>query len=62
MTISRAVTALAGTLTLVGVVMSLLVSQWWLVLTAFVGLNLLQSSFTRWCPAAVVLERAGLAD
>lgn len=33
----------------------------WLWLTAFVGLNLLQSSFTCWCPMMAVLRRAGLS-
>ncbi|MBJ7358385.1 MAG: DUF2892 domain-containing protein [Nocardioides sp.] len=36
------------------------VSPWWLLLTAFVGLNLLQSSVTGFCPAAVVFKRFGV--
>lgn len=36
------------------------VSGWWLALTAFVGLNLLQSSFTRWCPLEIVLRKLGI--
>jgi len=35
-------------------------SGWWLALTAFVGANLLQSSFTRWCPLEIVLRRLGV--
>ncbi|MEO6800502.1 MAG: DUF2892 domain-containing protein [Rhodanobacter sp.] len=36
------------------------VSPWWLLLAAFVGANLLQSSFTGFCPLAKILARAGL--
>ena len=36
------------------------VSAWWLAFTAFVGLNLLQSSFTRWCPLEIILRRFGV--
>jgi hypothetical protein len=35
-------------------------SSWWLALTAFVGANLLQSAFTRWCPLEIVLRRLGV--
>ncbi len=59
MTIDRAVLALAGTLVLVSVALAHFVSPWWLLLTAFVGLNLLQSSLTGFCPAAIVLRKAG---
>jgi hypothetical protein len=38
----------------------LFVSHWWLALTAFVGLNLLQSGFTRFCPLELLLRRLGL--
>lgn len=60
MTIDRAVLALAGTVVLLSVLMAALVSTWWLVLTAFVGVNLLQSSITGFCPAAWVFARVGL--
>lgn len=60
MTIDRAVLALAGTMTLVSVLLTLTLSPWWLLLTGFVGLNLLQSSFTGFCPAAVLLRWAGV--
>ena len=46
MNLDRAVLALAGTIILISVVLGALVSSWWLLLTAFVGLNLLQSSMT----------------
>jgi hypothetical protein len=35
-------------------------SQWWLLLAAFVGLNLLQSGFTRWCPAEFFVRKLGV--
>jgi hypothetical protein len=35
------------------------VSSWWLAFTAFVGANLLQSSFTRWCPLEIILRKLG---
>ena len=60
MNIDRAVMALAGTMTLIGVVLATLTSPWWLVLPAFVGLNLLQASLTGFCPAASILRRAGV--
>ena len=37
------------------------VSQWWLAFTAFVGVNLLQSAFTNWCPLESILRRIGAA-
>ena len=36
------------------------VSQWWLAFTAFVGVNLLQSGFTRWCLMEAILRRLGM--
>jgi len=60
MNLDRAVLTLAGTMTLVSALLAAAVSPWWLLLTAFVGLNLLQSSFTGFCPAAVVLRRFGI--
>jgi hypothetical protein len=45
---------------LLGVPVSpLFVSSYWLLLTAFVGLNLLQSGFTHWCPLEILLHRLG---
>ena len=47
----------AGSLILISVLLTLLVSTYWLILTAFVGLNLLQSSFTRFCPLECILDK-----
>jgi hypothetical protein len=52
--------ALAGTMILASLVLSQLHSPYWLLFTAFVGLNLLQAAFTGFCPAAIVFKRLGL--
>ena len=62
MNLDRAVLTLAGTVTLISVLLVTLVSPWWLLLTTFVGLNLLQSSFTGFCPAAMILRRLGFSS
>lgn len=56
----RIIRAVAGTLVLASLLLSIYVSRQWLWLTGFVGLNLLQSSFTRFCPLEKILERAGV--
>jgi len=60
MTIDKAVMAFAGTMVLVSLGLSLWLSPYWLLLTAFVGLNLVQASFTGFCPAAMALRRMGV--
>ena len=60
MTIDRAVLAIAGTMVLLSIVLTLWISQWFLLLTAFVGLNQLQSAFTGFCPAAILLSKFGV--
>jgi hypothetical protein len=57
MTIDKAVMALAGTVVLVSLGLSLWLSPYWLLLTAFVGVNLRQASFTGFCPMALLLRR-----
>jgi hypothetical protein len=59
MTIERAIRALAGTLVLTGVILSRVVSPWWLLLPVFVGANLLQSAFSKFCPAELIMRRLG---
>jgi hypothetical protein len=56
MTIDRAVLAFAGAMTLLSAVLVMLVSPWWLLLTGFVGLNMIQASITGFCPAAMVFR------
>jgi hypothetical protein len=56
MPIENKVRILAGTLVLLSVALTLLVSPYWLILTGFVGLNLIQSAFTGFCPAEIILK------
>lgn len=49
----------AGVFVILSVVLAVWVSPWWLAFTAFVGANLLQSSFTAFCPLERILARAG---
>lgn len=56
----RVVRAVAGTLVLISITLAYGVSIYWLGLAAFVGLNLLQSSFTRFCPLEIILDKAGV--
>jgi hypothetical protein len=60
MSIDRAVLAFAGTVVLVSLALGLWVHPYWFWLTAFVGANLLQSSFTGFCPLAIILKKAGV--
>jgi hypothetical protein len=60
MTIDRAVLAFAGTVVLASLLLGVQVSPNWFWLTAFVGANLLQSSFTGFCPLAMILRRLGM--
>jgi hypothetical protein len=60
MTIERTLRLIAGLFILLSVVLAYYVSLWWLLFTAFVGVNLFQSGFTNWCPMMWILERMGL--
>jgi hypothetical protein len=60
MCVERAIYVLAGSLVLTGTILTLLVSPWFLILTGFVGANLLQSAFTGFCPAEKIFRRLGL--
>ena len=62
MNIDRAVLAFAGFVVLLSVVLAATVSPWWLLLTAFAGLNMLQASVTGFCPAAMIFRRLGLRE
>jgi hypothetical protein len=61
MTLDRAVLAFAGLVVLLGIALSLLVNPWWLALSAFAGVNMIQSAFTGFCPAAIAFRKLGLA-
>jgi hypothetical protein len=60
MNIDRAVLAFAGLVVLTGLTLALAYSPWWLLLSAFAGLNMLQASFTGFCPAAIIFRKLGL--
>ena len=60
MNIDRAVFAFAGMMILASLALAWFASSYWLLLTAFVGLNLVQSAFTGFCPAAIVFRKLGL--
>lgn len=60
MTVNNAVSAMAGAMVLLSALLVWLVSPYWLILTAFVGLNLFQSAFSGVCPAAMIFRKLGL--
>lgn len=60
MNIDRFVFAFAGMVVLLSVLLGHFVSPYWLLLTAFVGLNLFQAAFTGFCPLAIILKRLGV--
>jgi Inner membrane protein YgaP-like, transmembrane domain len=60
MNVDRAVMAFAGLMILLSVVLTWAVSPYWLLFTAFIGLNMLQASFTGFCPAALIFSKFGV--
>jgi hypothetical protein len=62
MTVERGVRLMAGIMILASLALAQFVSLYWLWLTVFVGLNLLQSAFTNWCPAMSILRAMGIKD
>jgi len=58
--VESAIRVLAGSFVLLSLALAQLVSSWWLLLAAFVGLNLIQSAFTGFCPAEIVFRRLGV--
>jgi hypothetical protein len=60
MTVENGVRVMAGTFILVSLGLARWVSPWWLLFAAFVGVNLIQSAFTGFCPAATILRKLGL--
>jgi len=57
MILENKIRILAGAMILISLGLTLLVSPYWMFLTAFVGLNLIQSAFTGFCPAEIILKR-----
>ena len=62
MTVERSLRLIAGLFILLSVALGWLVSPWFYLFTAFVGLNLLQSAFTNWCPMMSVLRAFGVRE
>jgi len=62
MTVNQALRALAGFVILLSLALGTWVHPNWYYLTAFVGLNLLQSAFTKWCPAMTIFRKMGLRE
>ena len=60
MKIENAVRILAGTMVLIGISLAHWVDEWWLLLPAFVGANLIQSAFTGFCPAEMIFRKFGI--
>ena len=59
---NRIIRAIAGSFILISLLLAIYVNQNWLWFTAFVGLNLLQSSITKWCLMEDILSKLGVKD
>lgn len=60
MNLDRAVLAFAGVIILISATLAVTVSPWWIALTLFAGINMLQASLTGWCPAAMIFKALGV--
>lgn len=60
--INRLIRAIAGIFIIASLLLAIYVNQNWFWLTAFVGVNLLQSSFTKWCLMEDILKKLGVKD
>lgn len=60
MSLDRSVLAFAGVMTLLSVALTLWVSPYFIWFTAFIGVNMLQSAFTGFCPAASIFKKLGI--
>lgn len=62
MNLDRAVLRFAGFVVLLGIALAWLVHPWWIALAAFAGINMIQASFTGFCPAATIFKRLGVRE
>ena len=62
MKMEQYIRAIAGTFVLGSLALGYWVNEYWFLFTAFVGLNLFQSAFTRWCLMEDILSKVGLAQ
>jgi len=60
MTIERMLRGIAGFFIVLSVALAYFHSLYWLIFTAFVGVNLFQSAFTNWCPMITILKKLGV--
>ncbi len=60
MNVERYLRMIAGSFVLVSALLAHYHSRYWLLFTGFVGLNLLQSAFTNWCPMITILKKLGV--
>jgi hypothetical protein len=60
MTVERYLRLIAGLFVMVSVALGYWVNPNWFLFTAFVGLNLFQSAFTKWCPMITILRKLGV--
>jgi len=60
MTVERLLRLIAGFFVMLSVLLGVYVHPYWLLFTAFVGLNLFQSAFTNWCPMMTILKKIGV--
>jgi len=61
MSIEQVIRAIAGTFVMVSVALGWFVSPYWFLFTAFVGANLFQSAFTKWCLMEDILKKTVFA-
>ena len=62
MKLENAIRVLAGSLVLLSLALAHWVNQWWILLAVFVGLNLIQSAFTGFCLAEIILKKLGVGE
>lgn len=60
MRMEKVIRILAGTMVLISITLAWLISPWWMLLAVFVGLNLIQSAFTGFCPAEGLFRKFGI--
>lgn len=62
MKVENGVRVFAGIMILISAMLAWLVSEWWLLFTAFIGINLIQSAFSGFCLAAIILKLFGMQE
>ena len=62
MNVNEALRMIAGIVVLASVALGWFVHPGFFLFTAFVGLNLLQSAFSKWCPMMAILRKAGVRE